>query len=214
MGDLPLRITDRDAELLSILSLRVRILSHEQIVRTWWRASPHAALPRLGQLRQRGLLRERAASVIRIGERLLPLAVWSPGEPVPEFGPLAWALRKRWSSPVQPTTVYFATTLCARLFGGVRLGQVPRAFHVSHDLGVAEMFLALRRQRPAAVSLWIDEDRLAPLRRGEKLPDAVLASGPSSDILCVLEWGGLYSKKRLTSFHLDCEGRGLPYEIW
>jgi hypothetical protein len=214
MGGLLLRITDRDADLLSTLSLRVRILSHEQIVRTWWQASTHSALPRLGRLMQRGLLRERATTAIRIGERLLPLTVWSPGEPMQEFGALAWALKKRWSSPTEPTTVYFVTAHGARLFGGVRIGRVPRAFHVSHDLGVAEMFLAIRRQRPHAAGLWIDEDRLAPFRRGEKLPDAILAAAPTAVPIIVLEWGGLYSKKRLLAFHRDCEGRGVSYEIW
>ena len=214
MGDLLHRMTDRDADLLSTLSLRVRMLSHEQIVRTWWQANTHSAMSRLARLMQRGLLRKRLATAIKIGERLLPLTMWSPGEPMQEFGVLAWALKKRWSSPMEPTTVYFATTHCARLFGGIRLGRIPRAFHVSHDLGVAAMFLAIRRQRPDTISLWIDEDRLAPFRRGEKLPDAVLAAAPSASPSYVLEWGGLYSKRRLKSFHLDCEGRGLPYEIW
>ena len=35
----------------------------------------------------------------------------------------------------------------------------------SHDLGVAEMFLAVRKHRPQDVIRWIDEHRLAPLRR-------------------------------------------------
>lgn len=213
-GELLLRVTGRDADLLSTLSLRVRILSHDQIVRTWWQASSHSAQTRLGRLMHRGLLRERKAAAINIGERLLPLAVWSPGELTPDLGALSWSLKKRWSEPTQPTTVYFATAHCARLFAGVRLGRVPRAFHVSHDLGVAEMFLAIRRRRPHAVPLWIDEDRLAPFRRGEKLPDAILATALNAPPIIVLEWGGLYDKKRLLAFHRDCEERGVSYEIW
>ncbi len=214
MGGEVFRITDRDADLLSTLSLRVRILSREQILRTWWHESGPSSPPRLRRLIRCGLLRERATTAIYVGERLLPLSVWSPEEPSPDFGALAWLLKQRWSSPLKPTTVYFATAHSARLYGGVRLGRVPRAFHVSHDLGVAEMFLALRRRHPAAVELWIDEDRLAPFRRGLKLPDAILATAPSADPIRVLEWGGLYSKRRLLAFHLDCEGRGLPYEVW
>lgn len=214
MGGELLRITDRDADLLSTLSLRVRLLSREQILRTWWHGTRHASQPRLRRLIRRGLLSERAATAINVGKRLLPLSEWVPEEAPPDFGALAWLLKQRWSSSLRPTTVYFATAHCARLFGGVRLGRVPRAFQVSHDLGVAEMFLALRWRSPAAVELWIDEDRLAPFRRGMKLPDAILAIAPSADPIRVLEWGGLYSKRRLRAFHLDCEGRGLTYEIW
>jgi hypothetical protein len=76
------------------------------------------------------------------------------------------------------------------------------------------MFLAVRRDRPALIKKWIGEDRLAPHRVGEKLPDAVVADSPEELPKLVLEFGGAYDKARLERFHLDCEERGLPYEVW
>ena len=51
-------------------------------------------------------------------------------------------------------------------------------------------------------------------RRGEKLPDAVLAEFASSAPLRVLEFDGRYDVRRLQQFHDDCQERGLPYETW
>jgi hypothetical protein len=76
------------------------------------------------------------------------------------------------------------------------------------------MFLALRQSAPNLISLWIDEKRLAPFRRQQKLPDAVLAKTANGIPTNVFEFGGLYSKSQLRAFHDDCEARGLPYEIW
>ena len=114
-----------------------------------------------------------------------------------------------------PTSVYFATPQLARRYGGRRRGHIPRAFQVSHDLGVTEMFLSIRRRQPKRIPFWIDEDRLAPFRRGEKLPDAILADSPGALPRLVLEFGsGNYGKERLLALHEDCEARGLPYELW
>lgn len=78
-----------------------------------------------------------------------------------------------------------------------------------------EMFLSIRRRRPELIQQWIDEDRLAPYRRGEKLPDAIIADHAGASPRLVLEFGsGNYGVDRLRAFHDDCELRGLPYEIW
>lgn len=76
------------------------------------------------------------------------------------------------------------------------------------------MYFALRRLRPNAEKLWIDEDRLAPHRRRQKLPDAILAPSPAAKPLLILEFGGRYDKRRLLAFHEDAAERGVPYEIW
>jgi len=76
------------------------------------------------------------------------------------------------------------------------------------------MFLAVRRQHPEFVSNWMDEERLAPYRRGQKLPDAAIVRSTAELPALVLEFGGDYSKTRLQQFHDDNESRGLPYQIW
>jgi hypothetical protein len=76
------------------------------------------------------------------------------------------------------------------------------------------MFLAVRQHNPEFVANWLDEDRLAPYRRGQKLPDAAIVCRAPELPALVLEFGGDYSKSRLQAFHNDNESRGLSYEIW
>jgi hypothetical protein len=213
----PLRLTPRDWEILDALSLRVRILGLSQIAWNWWSdtESPQsAARERLDRLVARGWLLRTRALAQQLSPFVVPQAMWSSGQWVPEFGSIAWRLRRRWAGPAAIVTVYLATSRTARHFGGRRRDHIARPFQMAHDLGTAEMFLAVRRQRPELVRLWIDEDRLAPFRRRQKLPDAVIAASPSAPIELVLEFGAGYSKQRLAAFHRDNEARGLPYEIW
>lgn len=212
-----LRLTPRDQELLSVLCRRVRMLSCAQIARTWWNGQPKSeatAVERLDRLCAAGLLISRRTLVRNVGILTAPVLTWSPNGPLPDLGAAAWFLQKRWSAQPVVTTIYLATKRCSRLFGANRPGRVSRAFQVSHDLGVAEMFLALRRQRSSAVSFWVDEDRLAPYRHRQKLPDAVLARNAAAIPELVLEFGGGYSKARLVEFHQDNLHRQLPYELW
>lgn len=143
-----------------------------------------------------------------------PLASWQPGTFVPDLGSVSWSLRRRWRSEPRPQTIFLATQKGARYFGGKRRGRIPRVFQVSHDLGTTEMFLAVRRSDPATAALWIDEDRLARTRRGQKLPDAVISRDLDALPRLVLEFGGNYSKSRLQAFHVNNESRGLSYQIW
>lgn len=212
-----LTINERDDDILRTLSCCVRLASLRQLARHWWSdcASPEtAARTRLRALERSRLLNRQNVQAIVLPPLRRPLVQWQLGEWIPDFGAVAWLLQKRWRSELKSTTVYFATERAARRFGGRRLGRIPRAFQVSHDLGVAEMHFALRRLNPGVSELWVDEDRLAPFRRGEKLPDAVLARTADTTPLLVLEFGGSYGKHRLQGFHDDNEERGLPYQIW
>lgn len=111
-------------------------------------------------------------------------------------------------------TVYLAGAAAAKLYGGASAGKLPAVYQATHDLGVSAMFLRLLRDDPPAVARWIGEDRLAPYRRRQKLPDAVLADGPDAEPELVLEFGGSYDKRRVAAFHRDCARRGLAYEVW
>jgi hypothetical protein len=204
-------------EILRMLSLRGRLASLEQIAHTWWHgvAQPVGTCQdRLRRLENAGLLLRQRLLAIALAELVGPLIHWAPGRYVPDLGVLAWQLHQRWKTPVRPTTIFQATSRCARYFGGRRKGHIARPFQVSHDLGVTQMFLAVRLANPRFVTHWIDEDRLAPARRGQKLPDAVIATDITALPSLVLEFGGDYGKSRLQAFHDDCESRGLPYQIW
>lgn len=139
---------------------------------------------------------------------------WAPGDPTPDAGAVAWKLQSRWKEPARVCRCFVATTKAAKHFGGRASGRLKRELQASHDLGVTEMYLQMRHSRPEQARLWIGEDLLAPYRKHEKLPDAVLADSPSATPSLVLEFGGAYNKDRVLAFHHDCESRSLPYELW
>ena len=213
-----LQLTDRDTDVLATLSLRIRMASIMQIGRNWWagcRNPESMARERLRALEAAGYIRSISTAIIALSELEQPLAVWKPGQMRPNLGAVAWKLKKRWEIPLQQSTVYFVTRRTAQYFAGSRCGGIPRSFQISHDLGVAEMHFAMRRLRPHLIQYWIDEDRFAQFRRGEKLPDAVLGQKLGPVPFLALEFGsGSYGKQRLEDFSEDCIDRGLSYEVW
>ncbi|TWU58962.1 hypothetical protein Poly51_17430 [Rubripirellula tenax] len=143
-----------------------------------------------------------------------PVASWKPKTPAPDFGAVAWKLQSRWTAGVVKTPVYTATSKSSKMFGGRGGKRLKLSFHATHDLGVSQMFLNLRRNDADKAATWIGEDDLAPFRYRQKLPDAVLAKAPDQRPRLVLEFGGSYDKQRVEAFHRDCQKRHLPYEIW
>ena len=123
-------------------------------------------------------------------------------------------MQSRWERNFTTQTLYVATSEAARLLGGKARGELPHRYQATHDLGVAEIYLRIRDSRTEQLQYWIGEDMLAPHRRGQKLPDAIIASRPGATPKLVLEFGGAYDKARLREFHEDCSSRALPYEIW
>lgn len=211
------RLTKRDADLLTMLCGSVRMASLDQIARACWGASKYhvtACRRRLLRLSKHGLLAATRAVILDVAILQRPFMTWQPGERMPNLAGVAWSLNRRWSSGYRSATIYYPTMAATRRFGGGRSGRIKRPFQVAHDIGVTEMYLAVRRLRPRLLSLWIGEDRLAPYRRRQKLPDAILATGPAAKPLLILEFGGRYDKRRLIAFHEDAAERGVPYEIW
>lgn len=205
----------RDSEILSTLTQKVRLLSLDQVARTWWGGTktPEAnARRRMAQLTTRGFverLRVNARPELPLDE---PVATWAPGESPPNFGRIAYRLQTRWNEAPRPTLIYVATSKTAKEFGGVG-GKHVKPLQASHDLHVSALYLRLLSIDQAEASAWLSEDTLAPFRRHEKLPDAVLADGPTKPRL-VIEFGNGYDRNRVAAFHEDCSDRLLPYEIW
>jgi hypothetical protein len=214
----PIRMTCRDEEILEMLSLRVRLASLGQLSRVFWRDAGNEARSlakrRLRRLIEADLLLRFDATVIRLAPLTAPLLSWSPGLPMPNFGQLAWVLHRRWSASCDRMAIFIATRNAAKRFAGKRRGRIARGFQISHDLGVTEMFLAVRAVTPDLTRYWIDEDRLAPFRRGQKLPDAVISNDVMATPRSILEFGGDYGKRRLLAFHEDAKERATGYQIW
>ncbi|MCP5127491.1 MAG: hypothetical protein H6973_18210 [Gammaproteobacteria bacterium] len=209
-----MQLTDRDREILIALTHKVRLMSLDQIARTWWGNSPSAlatARKRLTVLSAYALQRMKLNAHPEL-TLTGPLFAWQPGQATPHFGGLSYRLKKRWDQAPVPTTVYIATEKAARQFGGFG-GKLRRPLQATHDLHVAQLYLQFLQTAPERAALWVSEERFAPERRHEKLPDAVLRDA-TGNITLVIEFGGAYDSKHVERVHLDCVTRSLPYELW
>jgi hypothetical protein len=208
-------LTERDEDLLMTLVSRVRLLSLPQVADTWWHglASRAAcARRRLHVLAERSLVAPLHVMARPLPPLRGPLASWKPGGEKPSFGAVAWKLQRRWTAPPRQTLVFVATGRAARRFGGRKAPRLKHRHQATHDLGVSQVFLQLRAHTPARALRWTGEDRL-PHRRGEKVPDALLA-GSDGGQLEAIDFGGAYDAARLEAFHRECLRKELPYEIW
>lgn len=214
-------LTARDEDIMRVLSLKLRLLTLSQVAEIWWTPSAlglAAARRRLAALRQAGLAVLRYVQARPLPEIDAPLFSWHPGQSSPDYGPLAWKLQRRWTAAPRRTAVLLATRRGANQFGGRGGGIVKQHFQASHDLGVSQMYVVLRRLRPEQAKRWVGEDLLSYLRRSrksrEKIPDAAILADGTQDIDRILEFGGAYDAARLRRFHRDCSRRELPYELW
>ena len=212
-----LSLTDRDEQILQALCVRIRLMTLAQIAGHWWAGNKRQtedARRRLAALVQAGYLTRSTALAAPLPPMNGPVIAWSPGEPEPDAGAVAWRLQSRWRESPRVVRVYLATALATRVFGGKAQGRLKQEYQATHDLGVSKMYLDLRLRSPKLAEAWIGEDILAPYRRGQKLPDAIIAESPEHSPTLVLEFGGAYDKPRVEAFHNDCRNRGVPYEIW
>ena len=209
-------MTPREQELVSALALKIRMLSFDEILRSFWPASKSAttnARRRLSELVHDGLLaRERAFARPRLPLEA-PVFRWKPGKTGPDFEKLAWTVKSRWTEPPREVTVYLATRRAAAIFGGKANGKIKNPSQATHDIHLGALYLKLCREAPTIAAGWIGEDILAPTREHQKLPDAILHDREGRPRL-VVEFGGAYPAERLYAFHQDCETRELPYELW
>jgi hypothetical protein len=212
-----MRLVARDDDILRTLALRLRLLSLDQVASTWWEPGERGlvnARRRLALLVDAGMLRRLRVQVRPLPPLDRPALAWRPDDPEPDFGAVAWCLQSRWKEPARATTVYIATRRGANQYGGRQRGELRREFQATHDLGVSAIYLRLRATNECEAKDWIGEDVLAPHRRGEKLPDAVLAHGPEARPRMVLEFGGSYDADRVRLFHRSCVDERQPYQLW
>ena len=209
-----LTLKRRDHELLQALAHKVRLFSLRQIAEHWWSDEIANARRRL-----RTLARAQLVLPITVAARTLPpieapFVVWKPGQPVPDFGRIAYQLQSRWQRrAVRSVTAYIATQHAVQLYGGKARGELKHPLQATHDLGVAAVWLRLHAHAPEWAAAWRGEDLLAHTRRGEKLPDGFIVNDAGATTW-VIEFGGAYDRARVLDFHADCASRNLPYQIW
>lgn len=208
-------ITARDSEIIDALVHRVRVLSLEQIGRTWWSGSTpptKQAASRMNILATEKLVTSYQAFVHPELVLSEPIVQWNPEDQMPDFGAAAYRLQSRWIKPFVSVTCFIATNRSGRAFGGYG-GRRSRSSEQTHDIHLAAVFLRYRAEAPHLVADWRSEAAILATRsnRREKLPDALIDNGEERRII---EFGGSYGKDKLVAFHEYCEREELPYEIW
>ena len=208
-------LTDRDKDLLETLSIRVRILSLDQIARLWW---THAADPtrharrRLRALEDRGFVEHRRFAAHPMLALDQPVFAWRPGHSAPDPDATSYALTSRWTELTKNVPVYVATQRTKGALGG-GLARLSPLGHETHDLHVSELFVRLRLDQPDRAARWVGEEAFAKDRHDDKRPDALLVDHAGQPEL-VIEFAGKYSPDHVWSFHQDCADRELAYELW
>jgi len=209
-------ITPRDAFILEALALRVRLIAADQVARAGWPDQVNAlrnARSRLRQLASQGAVCQFRVLAQPLLELVSPLYQWQPGQESPDYLRIERVLRNRWREPARHTRVFVASPRTLLQFGMRSRPALKNDCQVTHDLHVTQVYLHFCRERPELANRWIGEDELAPSRRHQVLPDAMLIDS-SGQPQCAIEFGGRYPAARLERFHMDCAERGLPYELW
>jgi hypothetical protein len=197
--------------ILTTLTWELRTASEGQLARGLQLSLPEVQAC-CRALRKRKLLDAWRTSV-PVHDLVGPLVLGARDSKTPDFGSIAWQLRKRWEqSSRRVQRMLWANTAAVNLVGGVG-GKLRQPLQLDHDLGVAEIW-ACRHNEPTLQ--WISEDiyRSWFVRSAkDKVPDALLIDPDGNVVKRVLEYGGQYSRRRLEAFHRYWSTRA-PYEIW
>lgn len=206
--------TERDMDIVETLTRRVRLLSMEQVGRIWWpsKGSPRIVRRRLRRIAAAGLIETTVINAHSVAQVDTPLLSWSKVSGIPDFENIARNAKSRWSKPVVPSPVVYATKLAANLFGSSSHG-LPTLSHRNHDLLLGAVYAFYREARPDEASRWVGEDVLSKAGYRIKDPDAYLVDNHGRFERAV-ESAGAYSTKQIESFHWHCVEYGLPYELW
>ncbi len=199
-------------EILLALTCCVRAFNLRQIADGYFAGNVNKARRLLSGLVSQQLLIKNRLPIRELQPLELPLAKWRVGEDAPNFGSLVVTIRSRWqSAPTKLTPIYLAGPSAARMLGYRTIGTLKRPLQASHDLGLAGVYLAVRRDRHQLAMFWYGED-IAPKQLGS-VPDAIYIDGDGNTELA-FEFCGLYSVNRLRTFHRHCAERRLSYELW
>jgi len=206
------RFTDRDLTVLRALSLHVRLFSQRQLADSLFGGDIANARRRLRQLTELRLLKRKITLARPLPELCGPVVHWHPDYAVPDAAHVAFLLQNRWRFQAMcSTVVYLPTCSMINHFGGRH--KTSLSSQVSHDLGVAAVWLWYWANQRADVDAWRGEDWLTDNEPGQSVPDAVLVDRHEQPTM-LIEFGGDYSADRIASFHDDAAFRGLPYQIW
>jgi hypothetical protein len=215
VGTQDLRFTERDEAILVTLTHRVKVLSSNQIRKTWWPAATHAvASARVGRLVKDGWLRPMRVTTRSITVAALePLAYWSNGDPIPRWPEILRRARSRWRSEIRFIPAFVASSRAAQYFGGH--ARYPRPSEGGHDLLLSDVYLRYLAIQPEVIAGWKGEGAIAAANAGKVgvIPDAMIdRRGEASVALEVV--GESYGQDKLRAFHECCAERRWRYQLW
>ena len=207
-------MSDREKEILRVVANCVRVLSTDQVARTWWsdtRWGNCRAKESLWDLAARDWLCMQPVLSRPIQSLVEPLMTWQVGEPLPQFEKLARQLHERAKAQPVVTTIVYATSKTVSLFGKGNKPTIKIA-QMTHDLHVSAVFLLLYANGQGTEN-WLSEDQLPKSWPLDVRPDAVLLDEGGTPTVAI-EYGGDYSAQRLEQLHEGFVSIGLGYELW
>lgn len=216
-----IRIGKRDKRILESLLTCVPVMSFNQIAEYFLQsdeANTRRALERLIKLD----LIEEISCASRVSPRLDgPIVNWNPGEIAPDPYRIANLLQSRWERLRLVRRVHY--TIGARMRNLFGIPHPPiRPLQVSHDFGVAEVYLLYCARLLKPTQRWIGDiayrNAQSPeisrlISTGSQKPDALVVEN-SGLIVKAIEFGGVYNAKRIIKFHQWCQRKEVSYEIW
>ncbi|MDX1926250.1 MAG: hypothetical protein SFV81_07025 [Pirellulaceae bacterium] len=210
-----MQFTTRDKLMFDILTTKVRALSLNQIAIEFFGGDFANANRRLRQLVATKVIARQRLIARQLPQPTEPCFVWTPATPPPSFEVVARMVKRRWSRlPTRMTAVYFAEARFSSIVGNRAKGRLMHPLQISHDLGLASIYLHFLHKHPQRASQWLGEDSFESRnQRKKQTPDAVIIDGNFRPALAI-EFGGIYTADRIERFHRHCSARSLPYEIW
>lgn len=209
-----LHLRKREQEILTAVTLKVRLLSQRQIADAWYGGDVPNARRQMNRLAERGLVCRQLLPAQAMPVLAAPLVTWKPAQAAPDFGSVAYHCQARWRGrALRPSVMWVATDKALAQLGGPAARPAFKPLQTTHDLGVAQVWLHLHRTAPAWAEAWRSEDLLAHTREVEKCPDAFVVNA-AEQVVMVIEFSGRYDAARIEAFHRDCAQRELPYQLW
>lgn len=206
--------TDEEFSVARALALQLRLMSLGQVAHGWYRGhsdSECRADTALAKLRAAGIVDRLRLEAHPFLPQVRPLMAWNRdalrANP-PCWETIAEQTRGRWQLPHEPVEVYRATKRACHLFGAFVDAGRERHCEATHDLHLAQVFVAYRLRKPRLAAQWLGEAAFPKLGfqiRGMKDPDAFLVSGDGTAVR-IIEFAGSYEADHLRSFHDHCAG--------
>ena len=208
-------LNHRDETIHAILMAKVRVLSLQQIATRFFGSDFSNAKRTLNRLLDKRILVEHKIVARILPPSIEPMYAWEPGLAEPRYEHLSRHLKRRWLHlPTKRVATYMAAIRYSTIVGRRTKERLTHPLQVSHDLGLASVFLHFYENHHEVAQRWIGEDFMARYSsRVKSVPDAVILSEAQTPARAI-EFGGLYSAKRLKKFHAYCFARELPYEVW